>query len=77
MILETKYRDIPIEEIEKAHTHPSFLPISPDERERWEGVRKTSVTIDTNHRSERGCIWFKVVNGWGCWVCAHTAEIGD
>lgn len=79
MIIETRYRDIPWEEARK-HFHDG-------DAERWSTIKGRPIRIITPASPEaqdRLCEgpFFTVVgriqlNGNGCCVCPHIAEIGD
>lgn len=84
--LQTKYRDIAMEELLTLHPLTHFYPGSPGI---WEDkMRGKPITIElpplpenqmTPQEKSCGERWFRIVNGGqpGCHVCPHLAEIGD
>lgn len=85
MIIETRYRDIPDEEIHQAHSLMSRAA-----PEIWERMRGRPVLIETPAITEAeltpdqrtcGAPWYRVVRDVSELgrrdVCTHLAEIGD
>lgn len=78
MIVKTRYRDVPWEEIAAIHA-----PKMPQDSLDWESeMRGKPVMIRTPALpDDDGCggPWFRIVDGptKALWVCPHLAEIGD
>lgn len=83
MIITTRYRDIPLEEIAAECKRPGY-DISDSFRKRWESLRGTELRIVTPASESRvsGCSgpWYRVLGDPEfpeLAVCHHLAEIGD
>lgn len=86
-VIETRYRDITIEELKAVHSKMSFHPLDTD----WPRMRTKPIQVQTPPIPEDemdpaqktcGEPWYIVVGGaltddvvWT--VCSHLAEIGD
>lgn len=78
MVIQTKYRDIPWEEIARIH-NPKMPKDSLDWDSQMRG-RPVSIIAPALPDSD-GCggPWFRIADGptKATWVCPHLAEIGD
>ena len=78
MILRTRYRDVPWEEIIRCYKMPFRAHLS---KSQWEQLRGKPVQVITPHESAVGfkCEgpFYRIANEGGNSVCPHIAEIGD
>lgn len=78
MIVQTRYRDIPWEEVQRLH---HMMPHGGKGPEDWERNRGRQISIATPARQaviECGAAHFDVVGEpVPRWACSHIAEIGD
>jgi hypothetical protein len=81
-VIQTRYRDIPWSEIQKAHSPRAY-----DSPEWWEKLRGQPVSIELPPRGPIGdrcsephyrvSTGHPFLEGKSCFVCPHLAEIGD
>lgn len=79
MIIETRYRDIPHEEVRRLHRCPPFdnWPNSEEEWERHKRGQVIRVVVPAQRTARCGQPMYRVVGQPNWFACSCLVEIGD